>query len=305
MNGDVTSDWNVTYNSSGASWDSRYTVLPSGEATHNMVWYNASEAHLPYVPAAPSGPIGAEHNPFGDNQPTSTELADKIRRTYMARATLSRLHGALTHNLYLIFDDDGHVRYSTADYRRDAYYRLAKKAEELYNKKNIGNEINIEDGQVWTISTKGWQKTYGPIIPRDKMPLTIKEIQKNPPPDFRQASFWLGSGEDLQVNGSFTIQFLQDQSKPNFKSFDIRNTNTKWRWVDRIDANSFQEYDWKNNSAIQGVLEGAAGDLVGDKLLGASFNIRVYFTDTDDRNLEYNVNNESVRNRSPSTVIKK
>ncbi len=30
MNGDVTSDWNVTYNSSGASWDSRYNQLPAG-----------------------------------------------------------------------------------------------------------------------------------------------------------------------------------------------------------------------------------------------------------------------------------
>lgn len=54
-----------------------------------------------------------------------------------------------------------------------------------------------------------------------------------------------------------------------------------WRWVDRIDAHSWREYDWKNNDTIPGLSEGFV-DFLFDKGLGASFDIHIYFLDTED-----------------------
>ena len=60
---------------------------------------------------------------------------------------------------------------------------------------------------------------------------------------------------------------------------DITRTSLDWRWRDRIDANDHTEYNWKENSWLFGGLE-VAVDAIGDKLLGASFQININFRDS-------------------------
>ena len=69
---------------------------------------------------------------------------------------------------------------------------------------------------------------------------------------------------------------------------DIRSTNLTWRWVDRIDANDFREYNWKENSWVQGSLETTLGDMVGDKALGGSYDVHINIYDRLMYNLTIN-----------------
>ena len=54
-----------------------------------------------------------------------------------------------------------------------------------------------------------------------------------------------------------------------------RKTRVSWRWTDQFDARGFEDADWNNK--LQMVLEIPIGDLLGDKLLGASYNFHVNF----------------------------
>ena len=68
-------------------------------------------------------------------------------------------------------------------------------------------------------------------------------------------------------------------NNPDVKWVDIR-PQLDWRWVDRIDANEWWNYNWKENKTYVGVVEGLV-DIFGDKLLGASFDINVIFRDSN------------------------
>ena len=94
--------------------------------------------------------------------------------------------------------------------------------------------------------------------------------------DLNKASFWLGSMGDFQVKGFYLIRVYPSPDNPDVTWADIR-PELDWRWVDRIDANSWLEYNWEKNDKYTGVIEGLFGDLIGDKLLGASFDINVIF----------------------------
>ena len=102
---------------------------------------------------------------------------------------------------------------------------------------------------------------------------------------FDKSSFWLGGMWDFQVKGSYTICFYQKPDEPDVWLVEIRDAALQWRWVDRIDANSWFPntwtsggYNWKENDTGAGIFEGFV-DLVGDKLLGASFDIHVNYKD--------------------------
>ncbi|GAB6186279.1 hypothetical protein JCM17478_17810 [Thermopirellula anaerolimosa] len=84
-------------------------------------------------------------------------------------------------------------------------------------------------------------------------------------------SFWLGGPHDIEAKGRFDVRLTPVDGEKGKLKMDVRNMEMDWQWVDKIDADSVFEYDWSTNDFRQGILETTFGDLVCDKLLGASF----------------------------------
>lgn len=173
------------------------------------------------------------------------------------------------------FNDDGHVEPATQDARYAFYVKYAIIASEKQG-------IDIKDGSLWKINVNDWKGVYS-VLPRDQYLIKV-----DPDPGVKnvakQASFWLGCPEDIEGKGSYYIRFYPDPSGTLLTFVDVK-AEMNWRWSDRIDAHSWLEYDWKNNSNAQGILEGFT-DIVVDKALGSSFNIHVNFKELKAVNLQ-------------------
>lgn len=163
--------------------------------------------------------------------------------------------------------DDGHVARDSRMARQQFLVDYAiKKA------KAQGIDIAKDKSGTITVQIDDWESVWD-TIPKSNNDFSINADNDKGP--INNASSWLGSMGDFQVKGTYTIHFSPGDNGINA---DVTNTNLQWRWVDRIDAHSYMEYDWKKNSWGQGVLEGAV-DLLGDKVVGASFDVYVDYVD--------------------------
>ena len=213
-------------------------------------------------------------NPVFDSNGQQEGLGSQLAGRYYSRAydgltgialQINRLLGNDTN--YHQFEDDGHVEAASRS-ARDEFF--VNKAEEQ----------GVTPGVWQKITTKGWQSIY----PYATRKFEVDNNDKNLP-FFKQASFWLGTMHGYEVNGSYEIRFGTVPNDPKQPLIEVRNVSMKNRWVDRIDARSLKQYNWSEDSWGQGLLEGALGDFVGDKLLNASFNAHVNFNDTTPREL--------------------
>ena len=140
-----------------------------------------------------------------------------------------------------------------------------------------------QTNQTMTVTINDWTSIWGTIDRK------THNFPTQPDPNINnrlnQPSFWLGSMHDFQVKGNYHIRFYPGVNNPDDINIDITDVNLTWRWVDRIDANDFREYNWKENGKIQGAIETTLGDGVGDKLLGGSYDVHVNMIDRNNYDL--------------------
>ncbi len=102
--------------------------------------------------------------------------------------------------------------------------------------------------------------------------------------------FWIGTMHDFQAKGSFCITIPANKDEYGISIVHVNNMDITWKLIDRIDANSFLEYNWKENSIQQGILERLT-DIIGDKFFGMSFDINIIFHNHKTLMFDYILNN--------------
>jgi Protein of unknown function (DUF1557). len=232
--------------------------------------FEVEEAHTYFVGDAVARAV-LVHNecPKYVNEILGDDLGKSIKNLYLNRASygvlfVGQIFTRITQYGAFEFLDDGHVEAASEKVRK----RFLKEYAIQHGAKS--------DGQWWVVKIRDWISVYK-TLPTDGNTFTLDIDEGVSVLD--QPSFWLGSMGDFEVNGTYEIKLVQDKEDPKLFHPEIRKSQMRWRWVDRIDANSGLQYDWKRNSMAQGIIETTLGDLIGDKLLGASFDIHVNFGD--------------------------
>ena len=92
----------------------------------------------------------------------------------------------------------------------------------------------------------------------------------------------------IDASGTFGIRIdgKNPLGKNTLVSATIQNAHLRWRLTDRIDANSARQFKWTGGGygqVVGGLIECSIGDLLGDKTLGASFDIQIFFEEDFDR----------------------
>jgi len=98
-------------------------------------------------------------------------------------------------------------------------------------------------------------------------------------------NYWISTPHTLDVSGSYEIRLGNKigAGVNAFQTAEVRNVDLIWRLTDDVDANDMWNYKWLGGGFGQwcnGLAETALGDIVGDKLLGASYSLEVYFRQT-------------------------
>jgi len=207
------------------------------------------------------------------------KLGKEIRDLYTKRGLLGIIFWgvtyATTYGAYQ-FTDDGSIEYAS---------NRNKSRNQFLYEYFIQRCPQAEEGCTYMVEIPNWTSVWK-TIPKnniDGFPGFDFIMLGDEPANvgvgvFDTSSYWLGGMWDFQVKGVYLIRVSPHPQKPDFKCVDVRPQLT-WRWVDRIDANSWWGYNWEKNDTQAGILEGLV-DLVGDKRLGASFDIHVNFEDS-------------------------
>jgi len=217
-------------------------------------------------------------------------VGKEIKNAYIARGILGlctlRIYTSCTTYGAYQYTDDGNIESKSTRARNqflvDHFYKMSEQNQ-------------IEYGQSYKVEIPTWTSVWETIQRNDDdgkgYNFTTEGIDTGEW-DINKASFWLGGMWDFQVKGVYWIRVYPSPDNPEVKWVDIR-PSLDWRWVDRIDANSWWGYNWEVNDTGAGIGEGLV-DFFGDKILGASFDIHVNFDDWSDYRLQIGTNKQVV-----------
>jgi len=274
--GSVTLD----YNASGVGLTfGGPSQLPAGFFDSGIEQYLPKQEAAKYEPmdvsgVTPSTPEILSNVTAPYNNVNLGKLGKEIKDTYVNRGLVGILFWGYNYGTWHMpyqFDDDGSIENASIPARRqflvDYFYKMCEQTQ-------------MEEGQYYKVEIPKWTTIWKTIPKSGKNGYDFKVSPVEGVWKFNQASFWFGGMWDFQVMGAYEICITPHPYHSDLKLAEIRNAALQWRWVDRIDANEYWNYNWKENGTLEGILEGLV-DLGGDKRLGASFDIHVNYKDSN------------------------
>jgi RHS repeat-associated protein len=210
---------------------------------------------LPNVVGQVDGKRGIKVVP---HSPLLGSLDKQLGTEYYSRAiTGCFVLPRFSRNRVAIFRDDGFVAGQTITQRGDFLVDYA-----------IGKGIPA-DGKFHTVHVPEWTNIYSVV---DRVGL---------------GDFWISTPHSLDTYGSYEIRMEGKVTTGvgTVQNATVRGIGLVWRLTDRVDANSVFEFKWRGGGWKQvaaGCLEVTVGDIVGDKLMGGSYDLEVYFAQREE-----------------------
>jgi hypothetical protein len=210
---------------------------------------------LPNVVGQVDGKLGIKVVP---HSPLLGSLDKQLGTEYYSRAiTWCFVLPRFSRNRVAIFRDDGFVAGQTITQRGDFLVDYA-----------IGKGIPA-DGKFHTVHVPEWTNIYSVV---DRVGL---------------GDFWISTPHSLDTYGSYEIRMEGKVTTGvgTVQNATVRGIGLVWRLTDRVDANSVFEFKWRGGGWKQvaaGCLEVTVGDIVGDKLMGGSYDLEVYFAQREE-----------------------
>jgi hypothetical protein len=194
-------------------------------------------------------------------------LGQQILITYLGRASRGRQSGGRIINIASqleTFRDDGTV---------STWYAKAIDGFLL----GYAYQQELASGKWESVTVSKWQNAF-----------SLPNVSRTPIVDGSLAAAFISTPYTLDAGGSYEVCMTSTASKSlTFLKGLVRNVDLTWRLTDRMDANSLKEA-WDRghlrNETSRALIEALIGDVLMDKVLGASFDMHVFF----DQN-EYNV----------------